>query len=76
MQNNMVATALQTNSFTRRQFLRRTALAAGAMTLAFPSVSRVLGANSRINIACIGVGGKGDSDVSDAINCGGQIVAL
>jgi len=76
MQNNLVATALQTNSFTRRQFLRRTALAAGAMTLAFPSVSRVLGANSRINIACIGVGGKGDSDVSDAINCGGQIVAL
>ena len=64
------------NSFTRRQFLSRTMLAAGAVTLSFPYVGRVLGANSRINIACIGVGGKGDSDSSDASSCGGNIVAI
>ncbi len=63
-------------SLNRRQFLRRTTLAAGAVTLSFPYVGQVLGANERINIACIGVGGKGDSDSSDAANCGGNIVAL
>ena len=39
-------------------------------------MGRVLGANDRINIACIGVGGKGDSDSSDASSCGGNIVAI
>jgi len=65
-----------TSTFTRRQFLGRTALAAGAATLAFPYVGRVLGANERPNIACVGVNGKGDSDSSDAANCGGNIVAI
>ena len=32
--------------------------------------------NDRINVACIGVGGKGDSDSNDAAHCGGNIVAL
>ncbi len=76
MQNNTLAIVAKPNSFTRRQFLRRTALAAGAATLTFPYVGRVLGANDRINVACIGVGGKGDSDSSDAAKCGGNIVAL
>ncbi|MEI2722573.1 MAG: twin-arginine translocation signal domain-containing protein [Verrucomicrobiota bacterium] len=54
-------------TLTRRQFLRRSAIAAGtASALPFPFVGRVLGANDRINVACIGVGGKGDSDSSDA----------
>ena len=61
---------------TRRQFLRRTTVAAGAAAFTFPFVGRVLGANDRINIACIGVGGKGDSDSNDAANCGGNIVAI
>ena len=63
-------------SLTRRQFLRRTSLAAGALTVSFPFVGNVLGANDRINVACIGVNGKGDSDSSDAAHCGGNIVAL
>lgn len=48
--------------FQRRSFLRTGALAA----LAFPMVSRlrVLGANERLNIAAIGVGGKGWTDVN------------
>ena len=65
-----------TSTFTRRQFLGRTTLAFGAATLSFPYVGRVLGANERINIACIGVGGKGDQDSGDAAACGGNIVAL
>ena len=60
----------------RRQFLSRTTFAVGTATLAFPYVGRVLGANDRVNIACIGVGGKGDSDSSDAAKCGGNIVAI
>jgi hypothetical protein len=64
------------SGLSRRQFLRRTGMAAGATAFAFPFVGRVLGANSRINIACIGVGGKGDSDSSNAAECGGNIIAI
>lgn len=64
------------NGLTRRQFLGRAATAAGAATFAFPYVGRVLGANERINVACVGVGGKGDSDSSDAAGCGGNLVAI
>src|SRR5512140_179553 len=71
-----ISTMLTKISFTRRQFLSRTVLAAGAVSLSFPYVGRVLGANDRINVACIGVGGKGDSDSSDASHCGGNIVAI
>src|SRR5437899_9438904 len=63
-------------SLTRRQFLRRTTVAAGAATFGFPYVGRVLGANDRINVACIGVNGKGDSDTKDAAACGANIVAM
>lgn len=44
--------------------------------LAAPSFIRAQGTNERINIACIGVGGKGDSDSSSAFGLGGNIVAL
>lgn len=64
------------NALTRRQFLNRTSSAIGTAALAFPFVGTVLGANDRIRVACIGVGGKGDSDSSDAARCGGEIVAL
>jgi hypothetical protein len=64
------------NVLNRRQFLCRTSLALGATTLAFPYVGNVLGANDRINVACIGVGGKGDSDSNDVGACGGNVVAI
>lgn len=49
-------------SIPRRTFLRQAAIAA----VAFPMVSRlrVLGANGRLNIAAVGVGGKGWTDVN------------
>lgn len=32
--------------------------------------------NSKIQVACIGVGGKGRSDTMNAAKCGGEIVGL
>ena len=61
---------------TRRQFLQQTGLGAGGLLLGFPAIVRGQNLNSRINIACIGVGGKGDSDVKATAKCGGMIVAL
>src|SRR5580658_1824443 len=58
----------------RRQFVHASALGAAAMS--FPFVGKVLGANDRINVACIGVKGKGDSDTDDTARCGGNLVAL
>src|SRR3954470_2207237 len=74
--NDPMTTSHTPSLFSRRQFLTRTTLAVGAATFSFPFVGRVLGANDRINVACIGVGGKGDSDSSDASGCGGNIVAI
>src|SRR5687767_2780636 len=59
----------------RRKFLRSSTLAAAGI-LSFPYVGRVLGANEKISVACIGVGGKGSSDCDDSAKCGGNIVAL
>ena len=60
----------------RRDFLKSTTLLAGAAAFSAPSFLRAQGTNERINIACIGVGGKGDSDSSSAFGLGGNIVAL
>ncbi len=76
MQKLAKTQTMDLNALTRRQFLSRTAITAGAAVLGFPFVGRVLGANDRINVACIGVGGKGDSDSSDAAACGGNIIAI
>ena len=61
----------------RRHFLQQTGLGAGAILLGVPSIVRGQNLNSRINVACIGVGGKGDSDVTETSKCAGvNIVAL
>src|SRR5271154_1541728 len=60
----------------RRQFVRTTTLGTTAAAMWFPFVGNVLGANDRINVGCIGVAGKGDSDSTDTANCGGNIVAI
>ncbi|HAB17857.1 MAG TPA: Gfo/Idh/MocA family oxidoreductase [Verrucomicrobiota bacterium] len=58
--------------YTRRHFLGSTASAAFAFTL-LPS--RVWGANERLRIAGIGVGGKGSGDIDQAA-AHGDVVAL
>jgi predicted dehydrogenase len=58
---------------TRRAFLG----SAAASTLAFTFLPRrVFGANERLNVACIGVGGKGAGEVRDLAATGSNIVAL
>jgi hypothetical protein len=71
-----VVSSLSNDGLSRRKFIRRTTMAIGAATLSFPYVGKVLGANDRINLACIGCGGKGDRDTTDAAKCGANIIAL
>jgi hypothetical protein len=63
-------------SISRRHFLQTTSLGAGGFLFGAPAIVRGQNLNSRLNIACIGVGGKGDSDVDEAAACGGKIVGL
>jgi predicted dehydrogenase len=51
------------SGFTRREFLKTTALAAGAATFGMPAFVRGQNLNSKLNIAAVGIGGKGSSDV-------------
>jgi hypothetical protein len=60
----------------RRDFLKSASVLAGAAAVSAPYFLRGQNANERINIACIGVGGKGDSDSNSAFALGGNIVAL
>src|SRR5688572_12148039 len=62
---------------TRREVLAGGAAAAiAAMT--FPQIlpAQARGANDKIRVASIGVGGKGGSDVDHCVKPGGEIVAL
>ncbi len=64
----------ETPALSRRGFITTSTLAAGALTLGMPAIVRGQHLNSRLNVACIGIGGKGRSD-TDA--CAGEnIVAL
>jgi hypothetical protein len=60
----------------RRQFLKKSGFLAGGVTFGMPAFVRGQNLNSKIQVACIGVGGKGDSDTRNAARCGGQIVGL
>lgn len=60
----------------RRTFLQQSSLGAGGLILGAPAIVRGQNLNSRVSVACIGVGGKGSSDVNAVAACGGDIVAL
>src|SRR5436309_15232355 len=53
---------------TRRQFVKRSVIATAALAIPFVARRNVLGANGRLNIAGVGVGGKGASDVANVDN--------
>ncbi|MEI6278504.1 MAG: Gfo/Idh/MocA family oxidoreductase [Verrucomicrobiae bacterium] len=54
--------------FSRRQFLKLSALAAGATTLGFPAILRAQNTGTKLNIACIGLGlGRGRGLVREAM---------
>ena len=58
----------------RRNFLKTTALAGGAVVFGVPTLLRAANLNSKLNIASVGVMGKGESDVN---HCSAEnIVAL
>src|SRR5271166_3373875 len=65
-------TKLPTHDLTRRQFIGATAgrCAVAAVATAFPFVSRgrVIGANDRIGVGFIGVGGRGGSHIATVNN--------
>jgi predicted dehydrogenase len=61
----------------RRRFVRSAAVAGTALALPAVSYSRVLGANDRLNLASVGTGGKGASDLNGvAASPAVQVVAL
>src|ERR1035441_4111378 len=63
------------SQWSRRDFVKTTSLAAGALAFGVPTLLRGQNLNSKLNIACIGaMGGKGRSDTD---TCAGEnIVAL
>ncbi len=58
--------------FSRRRFVQ---LSAGTFAATYVPL-RAFGANDRLLVGCVGVGGKGASDVSGAAAAGGTIAAL
>jgi len=63
-------------SFSRRQFIRYSSLAAGATALTGPFVVRGQNLNSRVQVGVVGAGGKGSGDTDDTAKVGGVIVGL
>jgi len=61
-------------ALSRRRFLQTTTLATGAIVFGVPTLLRAKNLNSKLNIACVGVMGKGESDTN---YCAGEnIIAL
>lgn len=64
---------MKRQEITRRSLIKGTAGSAFAFTFV---PSRVWGANERVRVGCIGIGGKGASDVADIAAAGADIVGL
>lgn len=60
----------------RRYFIKYSSVAIAATTITGPYLLRGQNLNSKIRVACIGVGGKGSSDTDDAAANGAELVAL
>ncbi|HLX73058.1 MAG TPA: twin-arginine translocation signal domain-containing protein, partial [Verrucomicrobiae bacterium] len=54
----------KSSQWSRRDFVKATSLATGALAFGVPALVRGKNLNSKINIASIGVMGKGESDVA------------
>lgn len=60
----------------RREFLGKTLIASVLATGCSPSLQRARNLNSKVDIAVVGVGGKGASDTDGCAKAGANIVAL
>jgi len=63
---------MKATGISRRQFIRRSAIGAAAVgavgsTLSRPANARILGANDRINLGIIGVGGRGSAILGEML---------
>ena len=63
-QKNRTRSKHDTRSLSRRSFLHASAAAAGVVTFGAPAIVRGQNLNDRLNIAGIGVGGRGRSNLS------------
>src|SRR5690349_14050659 len=61
-------------NFPRRRFLRSSLFASTTLAVGFPALLRARGANEKLNIAVIGTGGRGGSNLAEV--AGENIVAL
>ncbi len=67
---------MQQNS-SRRSFVKQLAIAGSALTMPALSYSRIYGANEKLNLAAVGTGGKGTSDLGGvAASPSVQVTAL
>ncbi|MDD5140415.1 MAG: Gfo/Idh/MocA family oxidoreductase [Verrucomicrobiales bacterium] len=64
------------NKFARRRFLQLTALAAGSAALGFPNLLPARGANEKLNVGFIGLGGQGRSRLKEILGCDVNVTAL
>jgi predicted dehydrogenase len=67
--------SMPNSTLSRRDFLRFSTLATGALISTGPFIVRGQNLNNKLNIACIGVEGKGASDL-DGVAQGNNIVGL
>ncbi|MGE5609285.1 MAG: Gfo/Idh/MocA family protein [Bacillota bacterium] len=65
-----------TRTFTRRYFLQSTALAASAFALSPRGILRAQAPSDRLNVAFVGVGGRGAGNLAAISECKANIVAL
>ena len=64
------------SNFSRRQFLKRTAAAAGAATFAAPGLLQALGTNEKLQVGFVAVGGRAGAHTGAAHGAGLQCIAF
>src|SRR6266481_3720009 len=66
--NSIIRSVFVTSAkISRRDFVKTTAATAGSLTIAGLATAKVLGANDRINMGVIGVGGMGTGHVGSLV---------
>lgn len=60
----------------RRQFLKTSALSAAALSVASPAIVRAAGANSKLNVAVVGIAGRGAGNITEMLNDSGELIQL
>ncbi|MDR2844738.1 MAG: Gfo/Idh/MocA family oxidoreductase, partial [Puniceicoccales bacterium] len=72
----MTSQSQSTRPFSRRDFLKTAGLASGLLILPSGFLRGQNAPSNRINVAAVGLGGQGSTDVSGAVKAGANIFAL